>query len=182
MPVIVSGNNKATVVLDKRTVARVLETQNAVHVVDSNTTGVTVDRATTTNAASAGIRGLQGEPGANGDKVIVNRVTPIITSGHKIVYGAGSNTALLASSNDLVNSDNVLGMTVNATAAGETAQVQTYGPITEPGWNWTEGEPLFLVLNGLMSHTPPDSGVIIQIGFAESATSIFIDIDSPIYF
>lgn len=182
MPIIVSSNNRATVVLNSRTVANVLATQNAVRIAESNSLGTTVDRTTTTNVAAAGIRGLQGEPGANGDKVIVNRITPVATGGHRIVYGASNNSVLLASSEDLVNSDNILGMTINATGIGETAQVQTYGPITEPGWNWTPGEPLFLTTNGQMTHDTPVSGVQIQLGFAESATTVFIDIDTPIYF
>jgi hypothetical protein len=52
--------------------------------------------------------------------------------------------------------------------------------MTEAGWAWTIGSPVYLSANGTLSHTAPSSGFALVIGFALTATKIFIDIKQPI--
>lgn len=162
-------------------VIEVVEQVVVIEVIESSETIETVSVSpVTVEVLVPGPQGPQG-PSGSGGSTTVARVTPLSIGGHRIVHSSGVSNVALASSSDTVNSDNILGMTLIATIAGGTTQILTYGSVTEPSWAWTPLEPLFLSLNGLMSHTPPIAGVIIPLGFAENATTVFLDIGTPIY-
>lgn len=66
------------------------------------------------------------------------------------------------------------GITRVATPTGETTYVAKEGLITEPGWNWTVDQPIFIGANGTLTQTPPPAP-IRRIGWAISTTQINLD-------
>jgi len=56
---------------------------------------------------------------------------------------------------------------------------QRIGPITNAGWAWTAGKPVYLsaVTPGALTQTSPASNVRQALGLALSATSILLNID-----
>ncbi len=54
------------------------------------------------------------------------------------------------------------------------------GEWEEVSWNWDDEKGLFLGSNGLITQTPPTSGLLIEIGTIISATKIFFEIQDII--
>lgn len=75
----------------------------------------------------------------------------------------------------------VRGLTRGAATQGNTVEIQTQGEMTEPSWTWTPGLPVFLNPNGLLSHSPPETGFILLVGSALSSNKLFIKIDLPFF-
>lgn len=95
--------------------------------------------------------------------------------GHRIVTVEG----YYASKDTTEDKFKVLGMTTGAATTGTEATVQISGYITEPGWNFTVGEPVFLSTNGHITQTAPTSGFCLIIGKPKTATTLFIEIHEP---
>ena len=97
-------------------------------------------------------------------------------SGHRIVtvegYYASKDTA-----NDKFK---VLGMTTGAVSSGAEATVQISGYITESGWSFTVGNPVFLSTNGHITQTAPTDGFRLIIGKPKTATTLFLELSEPI--
>lgn len=125
--------------------------------------------------------GPQGPPGPAGGTTIT-RIGAIALGGHRMVRMNSAGLLEYADCSDQTHGDDTLGMTTSASVQGAEAYVQPSGPIEFNGWAWTPGEPVFLGQNGLVTQTPPDDGFVQTIGYAETATSIFLRIDSPFYF
>ena len=102
-----------------------------------------------------------------------NAAVPI--SGHRMV---------IIDSNGLVNYPGpvgcIIGMSLNSAATGGSVSIQTKGEITEPSWAWVPDQPFYLGASGQLTQTVPTCGVLLQIGFAESATTIYLDVKIPI--
>lgn len=149
--------------------------------VPANEIGVTRE-ASTVVVEGDGMQGPQGEPGAGGDSVAIVRVAQNAIGGHRIVRAVVGEVDI-ATAMDAAHGDDLLGITTHAAVQGAPVQVLTSGAITEPSWSWTPGEPLFLGENGLMTHTPPaDPAFEVTVGFAETPTTVFLSIGTPIYY
>ena len=110
------------------------------------------------------------------DLVLVAGVT---LGGGRIVCASGG-AMVYASSDDLSTIEGVTGITLNAAAMGANVNVRPGGEVSDSGWSWTSGQDLFLGLNGVMTHTPPTSGYVLCVGWAISATTIFVKFETPI--
>ncbi len=110
------------------------------------------------------------------------RTAGAVLGGHRIVRSTGALTVDYASSDDILHGDDTLGMTTGAADMGANVTVQRIGPLSFDGWAWTAGEPVFLGLNGLPTQTPPESGFIQVIGHAENATTLYLQLQAPIYY
>lgn len=91
----------------------------------------------------------------------------------------------LNSSNQLVYADNstdatVLGLTFQAVSTGVAPITVLSGLITDSGWNWARGAPLFLGSNGQITTSIPSSGFIVPIGNAEAPTIINLNISQGV--
>ena len=71
----------------------------------------------------------------------------------------------------------VAGITVTA---GNPAQVQTYGLLTDALWTWTPNLPVFVGVGGAITQTEPMAGDYMRIGEAVDATTIMVRIEPPI--
>lgn len=125
-----------------------------------------------------GKQGIQGEPGPAGGQVL-QRVAGETLSALRIVWedSAGNVFAL-----DYRNASAVyllLGLTISAAAMGGQLNIQRAGVVEDAAWTWAPG-PLWLGLDGAITQVPPADGFSLLLGFAVSATQIFLDINRPI--
>lgn len=74
----------------------------------------------------------------------------------------------------------VVGMTVASTTIGQDAQVQYLGDMVELSWSWTVGAPVYFDSSGVPTQIQPLSGFSQIIGFASTATKIYIQLREPI--
>lgn len=97
--------------------------------------------------------------------------------GHRVVTMSG----LYADSSNPSHACFIAGITLQAVASGAPVEAQYIGELTESSWAWTPAEPVFLGGNGMLTHTAPDAGFILQIGIPITSTTLLIDIQQPLY-
>lgn len=118
--------------------------------------------------------------GAGGvDNRFVSHVAASALSGNRAVCLDNSGELIYADHATLAHKSKVLGLTTGAISGGATGTVQVAGVMTEAGWAWTPGAAIYLGVNGALTETAPTTGFVLVIGFAETATAIFIDIKEP---
>lgn len=127
---------------------------------------------------TAGPTGPQGEPGF-GETLTQLATAGEILSGHRAVYKSNDNV-FYADRLDLTNVSNIIGITLGAAILGASVTVVTFGPTIEPTWGWEVGKSIFLGIGGELTQTVPDSGVLVPLGGATSATEIMVKIGTPI--
>ena len=71
----------------------------------------------------------------------------------------------------------VTGISKTAVSLGELVEVETFGLISDPSWNWDVTKDIFLGQNGLIVQDVPITGAIVNLGHVVSPTSIFLNID-----
>ncbi len=97
-------------------------------------------------------------------------------SGHRIVTVEG----YYASKDTATDKFKVLGMTTGAASSGAEATVQVSGYITEAGWSFTVGLPVFLSTSGHITQTAPTDGFRLIVGKPKTATTLFLELSEPI--
>lgn len=129
--------------------------------------------------AKQGPRGVQGPPGpAGGATLVPIGSTPI--SGHSAVAVDAAGELVPADCTTAGHHGAVLGVIVNAYAAGADAEVKTGFPLEHSGWTWTPG-PVFVGTAGQLTQTLPPGALFSQtVGHAVSATRVLIDLQPPI--
>lgn len=178
--VVVSSNRGHTVVVNQqRTAATVKPGTVAVRIPDQGTAVGVVRQQTRTVAVAA--PGPQGPAGPAGGAVI-ERTANAALGGHRVVRSIGVALVDYASSDNPVHGDDTLGLTITAAQAGASVDVLRNGAVTFNGWAWSAGEPVFLAVNGGLTQVPPSEGFVQVIGHAESPTTLFLDIQPPMYF
>jgi hypothetical protein len=95
---------------------------------------------------------------------------------YKIVAINTSAETILASTLDLTQANKIVGI------LDSNNQTVTLGTLTNPSWTWTSDESLYLGSNGDIVITPTIDGALfsLKIGYALSATKIFVKIGTPI--
>lgn len=129
-----------------------------------------------------GVPGPKGEQGAPGGTQI-ERPAAINLSGHRVVMLDGQGGATYASNTDQTHANRIVGMTTHAAVAGALVALSIYGEVTEPSWNWSVDQPVYLGADGFLTQTPPAAPAAkfsVVVGFPISATTLFINIGIPI--
>ena len=121
---------------------------------------------------------FRGPPGDPGTTATITLTAATIIPGHRaIMIDANGNAALAdATSPTFV----FAGISTTGANAGGLVNVAQSGLIEEPTWNFTPLAPIFVGSNGLLTQTPPSSGVSQIVAVARTATSIMIAPQSPI--
>jgi len=109
----------------------------------------------------------------------VTKVAAVALSARRAVFIDGSDEVDYADNTTVAHADKVLGLTKTAVGAAASVEVHTFGDITDGGWTWAVGSPIFLSTTGFLTQTPPASGFLIHLGYATSATSMFLRIQEP---
>ena len=110
--------------------------------------------------------------------LVVTHAAGETLSGHRVVIVSGG-LAYHADSTDPADASRVVGITTGAATAGAPAMIQTFGEMTEPSWNWSDGAIFFDAL-GRLTQTPPETGFLQIVASAVSSTTIFISLQPPI--
>jgi hypothetical protein len=74
----------------------------------------------------------------------------------------------------------VAGVAETAAASGATARIRTAGVTENDAWTWVEG-PVFVGNDGVLTQATLSSGWLLSIGRALGATTLLVDIETPIY-
>jgi hypothetical protein len=114
-----------------------------------------------------------------GVRPIVIALAGTVLSGGRVV-AVVNGVAQLVSRDSETGLNALAGVTLGATLEGAPVQVQTGGRIIDPAFAFDAGEPVFLGIGGLPTQTPPTTGWCVQIGHAESATTLCVRLGQPI--
>jgi hypothetical protein len=130
-----------------------------------------------------GNQGPEGRPGS-GSVVTVQKTAAVAVGGHRAVILNADDQVDYADNTVLSHRDVLFGLTTGAAAAGDLATIQTTGELTEPSWNWTPQQPIFLGVNGLLTQTAPSSPALFRriVAFAVDATRVVLDFREPVTF
>ena len=122
--------------------------------------------------------GPQGPPGVSivSSSDIFQIISSIPIGGHRVISSMGDGTALYA--DNITRYKTVIGISVGASGQGVVVDVQTFGKMIEPSWNWDVSKGLFLGSNGLLVQDVPDFGAIVSMGFVVDHETIFISIEA----
>lgn len=94
---------------------------------------------------------------------------------YRLVTTDVDGNGIYASSGNALHVDQVIGISTQAASAGMDFEVADSGFVTNQGWTWQAGQPLFLGLDGeVVSH--PIGVFSMQIGYAKTATTIYLRI------
>lgn len=156
---------------------------STIDILDEGIVSITEESLTLVSEAIQGPQGIQGIQGPPGALLIFSYSASIAISGHRIVSLNGLGEVEYASSGNITQANRIVGMTMNAAVPGGLVSVQKFGELTEPSWNWTLSQPIYLSIDGALTQTPPStpaSQFSVIVGFPISPTAIFVNIGNPI--
>lgn len=85
-----------------------------------------------------------------------------------------------ASSNVPADAFKVAGISAEAASQGQLVRIQTTGELTDSGWNWEVGQPVFNGIDGNLTQENPSVGYSLIVGIAIKPSSILISMKQPI--
>jgi hypothetical protein len=74
-----------------------------------------------------------------------------------------------------------IGILLAAVMAGNSIRVLTSGIVSDAAWNWVVNQPLFLGIDGTLTQTPPETGVLLQVATPITPQQINFEIQEPIF-
>jgi hypothetical protein len=103
----------------------------------------------------------------------VIRLTAAVPIGARraVTVNADGN-AIYADSGRVDHANKTIGISVRAAAAWESVTLQRAGDMTDPGWQWTPGGPIFVGGAGVLAQIPPTAGQLTRIALALAPTRI----------
>ena len=146
------------------------------------TGNVTVTSASGITVATIGTQGPQGPAGESSQATVATAGETL--SALRIVYvNRSTGKVRYADKDTAVHSHSVIGLTTEAVNLDEQVDIQTLGVVTDNSWSWNmSGDTsLYLGTNGALTQTPPTSGFSMKVGFAMSATKIYVRIETPVF-
>lgn len=114
-------------------------------------------------------------PTGGGGEQVLSKLAHQALSGHRAVYLFSESEVDYPDPTNYQQVKKIVGLTKGAASAGGVVEIQTSGLLVEPSWNFSLGD-VWLGSNGLLTQTPPNSGNLVLIGAAVSATALQIDI------
>lgn len=127
----------------------------------------------------AGQRGARGRPGTDtggGIQTIIRSAGETV-SALRMVFESQGKAYLVDPTSESVFQ--ALGVAITSGAEDAELTIQTQGFIDDSSWSWAEGA-VWCDENGLLTQTPPIDGWDFIIGFATSATRLYIDLHEPV--
>lgn len=125
-----------------------------------------------------------GDAEGSNNATVISRIKTAseILSGHRIVREVDITSVGYLDASVATDADTALGMTDGAAALGAPVNIIIEGDITEPSWNWTPLQPLYVTGMGLLTQTVPTApdAFILEVGYATSATTARIHIGIPV--
>lgn len=134
----------------------------------------TVVRSGGSGGGSGGSGGSVAPTPAPAERISLIAEQPIIA--YKVVTTNDAGQGIYADASTRAHVDQVIGLAAAAAAAGSAFEVIESGFVTNSGWSWTAGEPLFLGNTGDIVRNPTAGVFTLQIGYARSSTEIYLRI------
>ncbi len=103
----------------------------------------------------------------------------VAVSGYLAVSASSAGLSPADSTNAAI-AGSVIGVATNGANVGGSVTVQAQGPVTFNGWSWIAGEPVFVGAGGVLTQVAPSVGFSQVIGVAETATTLIVDLSSPV--
>jgi hypothetical protein len=120
-----------------------------------------------------------GAPNANSVSHEVVTAGAILSANKAVV--SGSNGRFIYADKDILSHMSCLfGVTTQSIDNLATGIVQTYGILSNNTWSWSLGNSIYLGSNGELTQVIPTTGFLLCVGFAVTATKMFIDLGDPI--
>jgi hypothetical protein len=122
-----------------------------------------------------------GEPGPAGpDTRFIREIAGEALGGNRVVIVDDDSKAYYADRSISSHTNRVLGITTSAVSQDVFVDIQIFGIMVEPSWNWTMELPIFLSTSGVLTQTAPTSGFILIMGFPVSSSAMMIEKGIPI--
>ncbi len=124
--------------------------------------------------------GLQGPPGAAGDMVLTDYLAGEALGGDRVVIAGDDSRLYYADNTNLAHLFRILGITTGAADPNAEANVRVGGIMTEPTWNWSLNQFIYLGRNGLLTQIIPAIGFLMVVGWPITPTKVMVDIKIPL--
>lgn len=126
-----------------------------------------------------GQRGAQGRPGTDSGGGIqsIIRIAGESVSALRVVFERNAKAYIVDPQTESVFQ--ALGVAITSGSIDSELTIQTQGFIDDASWSWSEGI-VWCGPNGILTQTPPVDGWDFIIGFATSATRLYIDLNEPV--
>lgn len=124
----------------------------------------------------AGPQGATGPTGPASDSALSFMAGESLVS-HRMVTLNASSQVIHADHTEIDHAGKIIGLTLGSAVADAEITVCSFGLVTEASWSWDITKPnIFLSTTGQITQTPPTSGFACVIGYAVSATQLFVRI------
>lgn len=121
--------------------------------------------------------GPQGIAGQNGGSII--KVAGESIGGHRVVAADSNGLVIYAGSNHTDRPP--IGVSYTAANIGESLAIISSGnEISEPSWSWNMSSPIYAGIDGILTQTPPTSGLLIIVGYPSATTKMVITLTDVI--
>jgi hypothetical protein len=111
-----------------------------------------------------------------------NYVAAFAVRAHHVVVGQVDGKARELDVDNASHGFSILGIARQSADASVTFSVQSSGYMTEAGWSWNTGDPIFAGTDGALTQTVPSGAFCVVVAMALSATEITVSLQTPIYF
>ena len=138
---------------------------------EETTEGETSVRVTIANASEI-CAGNKGETASAGESI----------SAVKVIYSNGV-SVFLGDANTNFQEASAIGVAITSATTGNEVRYLIDGSLYDSSFSFTDGEPVFLALNGGLTQTNPDTlgyKYRVLIGVANGSNGLFINIQEPI--
>ena len=125
------------------------------------------------------LEGVAGEPTAPVTANVFNMIAGQDVPGHRAVVMSDVGV-VLANNSDILHSNLTLGVSTQSATIGNSIKLQTFGSLTEPSWNWSYDNPIWVGPNGTLTQVPPTTGWLCQIATVINPITIFISPKQPL--
>lgn len=120
-----------------------------------------------------------GAPSVPTDSNQLNMIAGEDISGHRVVVISDSGI-LKADINNINHTNLTLAVTTQAGTIGNNIKVLITGQLTEPSWNWSYDNPIWVGPDGVLTQIPPITGWLCQVATVINPTSILISPKQPL--
>lgn len=126
--------------------------------------------------------GLQGPPGIAGGSQFTYTAGENISALKGCYYDSDTDKVLKASNLENEQCVKFVGVSTQSGTADTNIVLQRAGILEDALWNWsTDGDSsIYLSTDGTLTQTAPTTGTRLKIGFALSATKIFIGVSETV--
>lgn len=97
----------------------------------------------------------------------------------RVCYVRGDQAFVASNDMAIAYANLIQGIAVSTANEGDLVQIQLAEKIYNSEWNFTKGKPVFLGTNGNVTQTPPQSGLLCELGLAVDNSMLFLDIEEP---